>query len=186
MTPVWRHLTTIVAGVAIGVGGAALLLRTQALGADTALGPWTTGGNFGSADAGALTRAVVAMKGLLALPASEARYYTATTDSDGQALDGRCRYRVTGNALPARWWSLTLYDADNYLVRNSAGIFSVASPALPETGWQVIVAPSREGAHWLPTGGVDRFDLTLRTYLPAGGLPPAAAMPRIERLGCAS
>ena len=154
------------------------------------IGVWQTGTDFGSERADGITRAVIAMKGLLALPASEARYYTASVDDAGRALDGRCGYRLTGGALPARWWSVTLYGPDNFLVANDAGIFSVVSTELPTAeaaSWAIAVAPTRQPGHWLPTGGVDRFDLTLRAYLPddgGTGNPTAAQLPRIERLEC--
>ena len=102
-----RYLVGTVAGVALGLGGAVYALRSAALGNNVVIGPWATGQTFGSVAADPYTRAVVALKGLLALPAQEARYYTAARDSAGAPLEGRCRYRITGAALPAAWWSLT-------------------------------------------------------------------------------
>ena len=190
MKPWARFAVTIVAGIALGLGAAVAGVKSRALGSDTRIGAWSTGKDFGSAQAGPLTRAVVAVKGLLALPASEARYYTATVDDAARPLDGRCSYRVTGGALPARWWSLTLYGADNFLVKNDADIFSVASMALSPAeagGWTIAVAPDRTAGHWLPTGRAARFDLTLRSYLPADGGRgdlTATQLPKIERIAC--
>lgn len=186
----WRVLLGAVLGLALGAGAAAWSVRAGALGSTQQLGPWTTGRDFGSAQASAYTRAVVALRGLLALPAREARYYNAATDSAGAPLDGRCRYRVSGGALPAKWWSLTLYDPAGYLVPNPAGIYAVGSVGLSaaeQSGWQVIIAPQAQPGHWLPTGGLGRFELTLRTYLPTDGgkgEPPAARLPRIAKEAC--
>jgi hypothetical protein len=185
-----RFALTAAIGVAAGVGAAAYTIRSGALGAGESIGPWRTGTDFGTADASARTRAVVALSGLLALPAREARYYTATTDDSGAALDGRCRYRVSGTAVPARWWSLTLYDAAGYLVANEAGIYSVQSAEVGAApgGWTLRVGPAPQARPWLPTGGVDRFALTLRAYLPPNAgreTPPRRALPRIVRAGCA-
>jgi hypothetical protein len=185
-----RYAVTIAAGLLLGVGGAVVTVKSQVLGSDARIGAWATGQDFGSERAGPLTRAVIAMKGLLALPASEARYYVTTVDDAGDPLDGRCRYRVTGGDLPTKWWSITLYGADNYLVANPAGIFSFSGTALPpakRTGWTLTVAPASTPGHWLPTGGVERFDLTLRTYLPDDGGTgnlTAAQLPRVAKLGC--
>ena len=182
-----RYLLAITLGAAVGVGLAAHTVRAGALGSNVRIGPWATGRDFGTADAGARTRAVVALRGLLALPAREARYYTAATDDSGQSLDGRCRYRVAGGRLPGRWWSLTLYDRAGYLVANPANIFSVESAAVTEPQWQVVVAPDRQEGHWLPTGRLDHVELTLRTYLPddAGRTdPPRSGLPAITKLGC--
>ncbi|MBX9797584.1 DUF1214 domain-containing protein [Sphingomonas sp.] len=187
---IWRSLLAVVLGLVLGGGAAAWQVRSGALGNQIQLGPWTTGRDFGSAAASPYTRAVVALRGLLALPAREARYYNAATDSAGAPLNGRCRYRVSGAALPAKWWSLTLYDPAGYLVPNPAGVYAIGSVGLApaeQTGWQVLIAPRQQAGHWLPSGGLARFELTLRTYLPADGgrgEPAPAALPRIDRLGC--
>ena len=205
-----RYLLTIALGLAAGAAFAVHTVRTGAFASDISIGPWQTGRDFGTADASARTRAVVALRGLLALPAKEARYYTAAVDSAGRPLDGRCRYRVVGGALPAQWWSLTLYDPDGYLVANPASRFSVESAAVvrdrpagatPEMAailatqlamegrWTIAVSPSPGPGvptpNWIPTGGVARFALTLRLYLPVRGEEAApAAMPTIAREGC--
>ncbi|OYY89747.1 MAG: hypothetical protein B7Y45_10780 [Sphingomonas sp. 28-66-16] len=183
-------LCGIVGGV-IGSGGAIWSVRAGSLGMQTAIGPWQTGRDFGTARASPYIRAVVALRGLLALPAHEARYYTAATDSAGRPLDGNCRYRIEGGALPAAWWSLTLYDPAGYLVDNSAGIHAIGSAGLPPAEavhWTVTMAPDRQPGHWLPTGRARRVQLTLRAYLPQDGGTgdlTTAQLPVITREGCA-
>ena len=185
------YLICICVGLALGVGRAMRTGRAGAFGSDDTIGAWTTGRDFGTADQGATTRAVVAMRGLLALPASEARYYTASVDDGGQPLAGNCTYRVTGGLLPARWWSLTLYDKSGYLVANDADTFSVGSAGLPaneQNRWTVLVSPIQQQGRWLPTGGKPGFDLTLRVYLPADGGSgnlTAAQLPSIRKESCA-
>ena len=71
-------------------------------------------------------RAYVAVHGLLALGREETIYYTATNDSEGQTLDGNCSYRVEGRDLPARWWGITAYGADDFLIPNPADRYSVS------------------------------------------------------------
>ena len=167
-----RYLICGVLGVLIGAGAAAWSIRIGALGSADAIGPWTTGKDLGTAQASAYTRAVVALRGLLALPATEARYYNAAVDSSGHPLEGRCRYRIVGTGLPSKWWSLTLYDREGYLVANKPGLYSIGSAGLPsaeQANWTVIVAPDQQPDHWLPTGGIARFELTLRAYLPDDG-----------------
>lgn len=185
-----RYIICAVAGVAIGGGGAVLSVRAGALGTNDHIGPWTTGRDFGTADASAKTRAVVALRGLLALPAREARYYNAAVDDAGKPLDGKCTYRVSGGTLPVTWWSLTMYDRAGYLVPNAANIFSIGSGAIPvsEQGdWSVIVSPVQAPGHWLPTEGKGDFELTLRAYLPADGGTgnfTQAQLPTITREAC--
>ena len=185
-----RYLICAVAGIAAGAGFAAYTVRAGAFGSSVRIGPWTTGTDFGAADAGAYTRATVALRGLLALPAREARYYTAAVDDAGRPLDGRCRYRIEGGEAGGAWWSLTLYDSDGFLVANSANVWSVGSAALPAAerrSWTILAAPGPQPGRWLPTGGIERFELTLRSYLPedgGGSNLPRERLPRIERLGC--
>lgn len=188
MKPWIRYLVCGVIGLALGCGAAVQRVRTGALGASKAIGPWTTGSDFGTARADAYTRAVVSLRGILALSAHEARYYNAAVDSSGQLLDGKCRYRVSGGSIPAKWWSLTLYDHPGYLVANQANRFSIMSAAVPNPAkWEVIVAPSEQAGLWLPTGRIDRFELTLRAYLPddgGAGSMTRDQLPSIVKEGC--
>ena len=205
-----RYAVTTVVGAAIGIGAAVQTVRAGALGSNVSIGPWQTGLDFGTTDASAKTRAIVALRGLLALPAREARYYTASTDDAGQPLDGRCRYRVTGGTLPGKWWSITLYDRAGYLVANTANRYSIESAAVApkaapptvgmdprvmqaifaaERGWSIAVAPTppRGRANWLPSANIENFELTLRTYLPpdgGAGNPVRAALPAILKESC--
>src|SRR5262249_39532010 len=148
-----------------------------------ASGPWETGRDFGSAQASALVRARVALAGLLALPRSEAMYFTARTDSRGSPLDGRCRYAVPGRRFDARWWSITLYDRSGYLVPNPWHRHSVGSSAIaPEQAedWTIAIAPGEQSGLWIPSTGAPQFDLTLRLYHPGSELreaPQRAALP---------
>lgn len=191
MTNWARLLIGGVAGIVIGSGAAIWSVRSGSLGAQNAIGPWFTGRDFGTASASAHTRALVALRGLLALPASEARYYTAAVDDAGRPLMGNCRYTVSGGALPAKWWSLTLYDRAGYLVPNAANIHAIGSASLPPAEaarWTVAIAPDAQPGRWLPTGGSAPFELTLRAYLPADrgkGDLTRAQLPRIKRERCA-
>lgn len=185
-----RYLICGVAGVLLGGGAAVYGVKAGGFGSSVRIGPWTTGTDFGTAKASLYTRAVVALHGLLALPAREARYYTAARDDAGRPLDGRCRYRISGGEAGGAWWSLTAYGRDGFLIPNKANIWSVGSAALPPAerqSWTILAAPDPQPGRWLPTGGVERFDLTLRVYLPADGGSgnlPRDRLPRIERLGC--
>lgn len=154
-------------------------------------GAWTTGKSIGTAEASARTRAQVALSGLLALPAKEAMYFTAKKDSDGKPLDGRCTYLVSGGELDGRWWSVTLYEGEGWLVKNSANRWSIPAHAATkgEGGiWTFTVSPESQPGAWLPTGGVEAFDLTLRLYHPLAKVisnPAKASLPAIKRLECA-
>lgn len=181
--------------IALGLlGGSALAVQQVRGGLNDgmiAVGPWQTGKSFGTVDASTLTRAKVALSGLLALPSTEAMYFTAQTDSDGRPLDGRCNYVVRGGKLDGRWWSVTLYEGEGWLVKNAAERWSVpaSAVAVDEAGrWSFVVSPTTQSGTWLPTGSVPAFDLTLRLYHPSPMTiksPETAQLPSIERKGCA-
>jgi hypothetical protein len=181
--------------VALGlIGGAAYAVQQVRGGLNDGLvanGPWETGKSFGTADASTLTRAKVALSGLLALPAKEAMYFTAQNDSDGRALDGRCTYEVRGGTLDGRWWSVTLYEGEGWLVKNAANRWSIPASAVSTDAqgwWSFTVSPDAQSGSWLPTGSVEAFDLTLRLYHPSADIiksPEKAQLPIIDRKGCA-
>jgi hypothetical protein len=198
-------LAILLLGLALGIGSAVWSLRSASFGDDIRVGPWTTGRNIGTADADFRTRAVVALRGLLALPASEARYFTARNDSEGRVLDGRCAYRLSGvysptgstGGTPARWLSVTVYDQAGWLIRNPTGRHSVGSSEMRvgDDGWRIWISPSASmGAilavdSWIPTGTSGPFEITLRAYRQDVNLSEAAflrALPQLDRVECQS
>lgn len=186
-----RYTLCVLLGLVGGTAGAVVQLRNADMGRGIVNGPWTANVDNGTADASAFSRARVALYGLLALPAKEAMYFVARSDSDGNPLAGNCRYIVSGGELDARWWSITLYRGEGWLVKNAANRWSVAgnSPVRDDKGnWSFIVAPERVEGVWLPTGRTPRFDLTLRAYHPRGALlsdPARARLPAITKERCA-
>jgi hypothetical protein len=186
----FRYGLMLVAGLALGVGAAVLQLRASFAADGIANGPWRTAQKVGTADASAATRASVALRGLLALPEREAIYFNAAEDSDGRKLTGKCRYRVTGGALDARWWSLTLYDTKGYLIPDATDSHSLGSAALGPAEadrWQVEIGREATGPHWIAIADDQPFELTLRAYHPSPKLLAArgtTALPRIDRLEC--
>lgn len=187
-----RYALGLATGLAVGGG---LAWRATGSGFDhgsIANGIWSTSLNYGIASADPLTRAAVARRGLLALPKTETVYWAASTDSDGRPLNGSCTYSMTGKALDARWWSVTFYDRQGYLVANPARIWSFSGASLtPEekSGWKVVIAPIKPASgHWLPSAMGQGFELTLRMYNPGAAFmqdPKAAELPVLRKEGCA-
>jgi len=179
----------VVLGLLTGAGSALAWMKQ---GVQVVEGGWSGSRVTGSVDADAWTRARVALTGLLALNRSQAIYFMRATDDAGRPLDERCRYRVSGGALPGRWWSVTVYAADNYLPRNDDGALSFDATRVHTDAagrWQAIAA-SRPvpGATWVSTRNAGHFDLTLRIYNPtpaAQGDFARIPMPRVERIDCA-
>ncbi|MFF0614010.1 DUF1254 domain-containing protein [Nocardia tengchongensis] len=119
-------------------------------------------------------RALVAARGLGANLPRDALYPTIGANADG---DSRFRVTFVKDTLPpvGAFWSLTAYDADNYLVQNPARIYSVGHlvPLVPDSGGTIRIAvqsthpgPEVPAGHWLPIPESGPFSLTLRLYAP--------------------
>ncbi|MFM8409037.1 MAG: DUF1214 domain-containing protein [Alphaproteobacteria bacterium] len=183
-----RLLAVVAAGVALGLLLAWATLRASA--GTVRNGPWRTDLATGSTAAGPITRARIAIGGLLALRNTEAIYFFAETDDEGRPLDGRCDYRVEGRDPDSAWWSVTFYDSAGYLVPNPANRWSASRSTVThgdDGRFSVLVSPRGEGPDWLPSPESGPFNLTLRCYEPGAALradPGAVELPRIVRGSC--
>jgi hypothetical protein len=152
-------------------------------------GPWKTNLTTGTAQSDPYHRASVAVHGLFALNPSETIYYAARTDNDGHALEGDCRYEISGRDPDARWWSITAYGPDDFLVPNPRHRYSVSKTTVARdaTGnFAVQVGGDTAGANWIPVSA-GRFSLTLRLYNPGPGVvvdPSHAVLPALRKVSC--
>lgn len=190
MRTVLKILGVLVLGTLLGLAATWATVIRGGLGGAVSDGPWKTSLTAGSSEGSLYQRASVAVHGLLALNRSETIYYTANTDSAGAPLNGACRYAIQGRDPPARWWSITAYGADDYLIANPAGRYSVSKNSVERTtdwAYTVRVATRGSGANWIPVGD-GPFSLTLRLYNPEAKVaadPAHVALPSITRESCA-
>ena len=130
-------------------------------------------GNYGT-DYG--LRAGVALIGLGALPPAEASYPSTSSDSAGRPLSGEYHYRIRfapGQTPPAdAFWSLTMYDHEDYLVDNPIGRYAIGDrdPLVyhPDGSLELLIQheqPPEGTGNWLPAPA-GTFTLTLRIYMP--------------------
>lgn len=177
----------------VGVVSAVLGVRNRFAAGGVRSGAWQTNANIGSSAAGPYLRAGVALGGLLALNASETVYYTATTDDAGEALSTSCQYRVEGTEPATRWWSITAYAADSFLIRGSNGRYSVDKTAVEKSAdgsFVVRVGGEPRAGNWISTGPPDGgrpFSLTLRLYNPDASIVSnlgSVPLPRIVQEHC--
>jgi hypothetical protein len=156
-------------------------------------GPWRMSTVAGSMDADFYTRAIVAVTGLFALNPTETVYFSAAESDTHQKLLARCSYAIEGKPLDARWWSVTAYADDNFLIPNPARRFSYNIGNLkgePDGSFRILTAPTEQAGHWLPTGeGAGGFSLLLRLYNPGPDLlahPATVKLPSITQIGTCS
>lgn len=183
-----KALAAAVTGVALGVLLTWASVSLVAFGT-VKDGPWRTNLTLGSAQGGPYLRAYVAVHGLFALKRSEAIYYNATRDSDGNRLNGACIYRIVGRDPEARWWSITAYGEDDFLIANAARRYSVSTESIMRRGdnsFVIAVSRAPGGVNWIAVGD-GPFSLTLRLYHPAAAVtanPAKAVLPQIRRETC--
>ena len=153
-------------------------------------GPWRTNIGTGRSDGGLYVSAAVAVAGLYALAKEETIYFAAFTDSQGQKLTGGCQYLLTGSAPASRWWSLTMYGADHYLVANPGNIYSRHAGNLmfeSDGSYRLQIAAEAMPGNWLPSPPKGAFSITLRLYNPAPTVYQNLshiALPDIHRESC--
>ena len=196
-----RILTLLIGGVlGLAAGAVTALFAAGMIGSGAGVGNqisvngWNSDWTIGSSAANPWTRARVARHGLLALTKAEAVYFTRNTDDAGDRLTETCDYRVRGGALPAQWWSVTLYNSESYLPDNTDNALSYdltdAAATVDPSAWSFVVSPvsSASGEGWVSSRRAGNFDLTLRLYKPQDDLiaDPERMLqaPSIEKLGC--
>jgi len=184
-------LAVLVIGGAIGYGTAVTAYESIYSRGVVRNGQWVTNLAAGTSEASIYTRANIALHGLLALAKSEAVYYQCTGDDKGEQLRANCDYRIEGKSLDARWWSITLYGQDDFLIPNGQKVYSFNTNTvkLNQDGSYVIyLSRSPKEGNWLPSGAKDqKVVLTLRLYNPGQtvyGNPGAIELPRVIREGC--
>jgi hypothetical protein len=159
---------------------------------------WTTIENGAAFGTDYLTRTAVARSNVFVNREEETKYFYQDFDADGLPLDGSKSYRVTfpAGALPptSGFWSLTLYDENHALYRNSLDRYSFGTKnrrlRFNDDGSLTIVVQSwapfaGEQANWLPAPS-GKFSLYLRAYGPqqavlSGGWQPPPVVASRER-----
>ena len=175
----------------VGLGATYFALtRGAAVGALT-IGSWTARPKTGTADADPYARATIARTGQLPVALGDGVSFTAQTDDSGKLLDGRCDVVLSGVTPAARFWTLTLYNAEGGLVANSVERFGFSSQEIvrhADGSFEIVVAPRANPGNWLPTGGIERYALVLRFYDTAVGVSTKAGrelpMPAIISRSC--
>ena len=136
-----------------------------------------------------MTRARIAVAGLLALDKREAIYFNATRDDQGMPITSEGVYEIRGRVPDARWWSITAYGEDHFLIANQPGIHSLQpdTVSLQQDGsFLATLSRAPAGNAWLPSGEAKRVALSLRLYnAPDAVMNDLAGveLPRIVRVG---
>ncbi|MFT6044571.1 MAG: hypothetical protein ACI9WC_000268 [Arenicella sp.] len=175
-------------GLAIGLGSLRYIVTTVS--GKIQNGPWITDLTAGGTDAGAYTRARLAMQALLAMTKDQSVYFIAETDSAGDTLDAACSYTLNGGDLPTRWWSITIYASDYFFVPNPEKRYAISKSSLAaqtdENGqWSASINNTATANLISPKAGT--FSLMIRHYHPepiVTEAPESLNLPIITRGEC--
>jgi hypothetical protein len=133
-------------------------------------GPWVTDLNLSSGRTGLYARARAARHAPYALRATEAIYFVAITDSEGNPLRRGCTYRIEGRDPDARWWSVAAYH-ENRLIPNPRNRYSYCKTTVKrraDGSWAVHFSPRPQRENWLPSAAENgRLKLVFRCYGPS-------------------
>ena len=99
---------------------------------------------------------------------------------------------LAGTTPAARFWTVTLYDLDGRLVPNAADRYGFTSQEIArraDGSFEIVLAPRARPGNWLPTGGIDRYEVVLRLYDTPVGVATRTAkdapMPAVTAGACA-
>lgn len=178
-------------GAGLGLGSAHWAIAGRPVIGKVEVGPWTAWPASGSRAIDPYMRAHLSRGVHLPLGSGEGMELIAERDDNGQGLDGRCRYHLSGATPTTRGWTIGITDGDGLPFRLplERASFTDSEVVRPEDGRLSIVASSTpEAGNWLPLPASGRFQLRLRLYdTPISsqtGETRAENLPRIARIDC--
>ena len=196
----WRSVTLI--GKMLGFLGLSILLGLGsawfAVEKGTALttryiGPWQTWKTLGSPQADPYTLARISRTGSLPITFTNALYFTAYKDDEGDRLGSDCEYTLDGRAIDAEWWSLAAYNGDGGLINNKAARHAFSSNNVlrnTDGSFRIWLSRKARSGNWLPAGDAENLILVLRVHGPRVSEDTQRrgkieeSLPRIEKVVC--
>jgi hypothetical protein len=177
-------------GAFLGLGSAYAALGGRFPFEAVHVGAWSAWPKTGSQSIDPYARGILARGAYLPLGVGEGLALVATSDDEGRALDGSCRYALTGSVPPTRGWTLNVISPGWPQTSDDRSGFSDAEIIREESGRLAItLSDIVAGGNWLPLPAKSRFSLVLRLYdTPVSSTARELVrdmVPAIRRLGCA-
>ncbi len=162
-----RIVLFILGGITIGTFSAWYMIEKGSALTTTVSGPWRLWVYDGTVGADPYTLAHMSREGRLPITSSNALYFIATTDSEGEQIAADCDYTLSGKPLAADWWSLALYSEDGRSLQNKSHKSSLNSANLLrfENGnYQINLAQEVRPGNWIEMAGNEDLTLLIRLY----------------------
>jgi hypothetical protein len=112
-------------------------------------------------------------------PPKAARFYVRETDDDGNVLSSDCVFKISGPAIPSRWWSLSVGQ-------NESSILSAGQAILDGEGnLKAVVSRHPLPGNWLTPPDSSHFTLTYIISEPAKlKATENLVLPQVKKAGC--
>ena len=151
----------------VGLGGTWYALTFEKGVEKVIAGPWRAVIEIGTTKANPYARAILARTGAIPTLATESIVFRTLTDSRGEALRGACDYRLRGDRIDARWWTLTVTDDQGRLPAGDPALHAMTNVGVvrdQDGQFEITLSPMARPGNWLATGGMARLALALRLY----------------------
>ncbi len=137
-----------------------------------------------------LFTAQIAVATLYALNPSEVIYMVAEKDAEGNKLSAEHDYIISGNKnhLNARYWSVTVYADDYFLIPNEMKKYSFNkfNTVCDDTGnFNITISKNKKSGNWIPSKNEGQMYILLRMYHADKTVYEnleTIALPKIEKL----
>ncbi len=162
-----RIVLFILGGIAIGLFSAWYMIEKGSPLTTSYIGSWQLWTHDGDIGADPYTLAHMSRNGRLPITSSNALYFLASEDSEGEELAMDCDYEIAGKPLAADWWSLALYSVNGAPVkaRNGRTFINSTTVLRQENGNYVItLAEQARAGNWIKISGDEQITLMLRLY----------------------
>jgi hypothetical protein len=121
-----------------------------------------------------LSIAQIAVYATYPLTKKEVIYLNASTDSDGNPINPKFDYTIEGKKFDARYWSITAYDQDGFLIENSIKKYSYNFENIKytadSTSYKINLSARDKSENWLPIPNSQKVSLVIRLYQPSDNL----------------
>lgn len=165
-------LGLVLLAIIIGSGAGVYSIKSGKSDSQRIIGNWQTvdkDKDLSTADL--LTIAQIAVYGPYALTKKEVIYLSTNTDSEGNALDPKSDYVISGKKLDAKYWSITAYDENGFLIKNPINKYSYnlenVKYQADSTSYKINLSGTEKKENWLPVNNIKKTGLIIRLYLPS-------------------
>jgi hypothetical protein len=185
-----KSVILIIAGVIIGFVSAFMAISERAASSvEPKAGIWQDISNSADENIDPYLRASYASLGWLLPAQGEDQLIEASTDSNASALDGDCRYVVSGKLPRVRWWQLAVVGndeegADNDPRARPDAISSESIIAEGDGQYRLNISRHAASGNWISPGNRDDFRLVMTVRREDPPTAGDAEPPTVARIAC--